>query len=104
MTVETAHDRKRNGLVAAFCAYTMWGFLPIYFKAVQQVPALEILAHRVIWAVPFGALIIAARRQWPEVRRAVLDRRTLGFLALAAVFIAINWLVYVLAVQRAQIF
>jgi chloramphenicol-sensitive protein RarD len=102
--VESAADRARNGLIAALCAYTMWGFLPIYFKAVQQVAALEILAHRVIWAVPFGALIIAARRQWPEVRRALTHRRTLLLLSLAAVFIAINWLVYVLAVQRAQIF
>jgi chloramphenicol-sensitive protein RarD len=68
------------------------------------VPPLEVLAHRIVWAVPFGAIIILARRQWPEVKRAVTHRRTLGLLALAAVFIAINWLVYITAVQRGQIF
>jgi len=68
------------------------------------VPALEVLAHRIVWAVPFGAVIIFARRQWPEVRRAVSHRRTLAMLGLAALFIAINWLVYISAVQRGQIF
>jgi chloramphenicol-sensitive protein RarD len=63
-----------------------------------------VLAHRVLWAVPFGALIIFARRQWPEVRRAFAHPRTLGSLALAAVFIAINWFVYIWAVQESQIF
>lgn len=101
---EAPEDRARNGIIAALCAYLMWGFLPIYFKAVQQVAALEILSHRVLWAIPFGALIIAMRRQWPEVRRALTHRRTLGLLTLAAIFIAINWLVFVWAVQQSQIF
>lgn len=100
-----SHERRtRDGVVTALVAYTSWGFLPIYFKWVETVPALEVLAHRIVWAVPFGALIIVARRQWPEVRRAVAHRRTLAMLGLAALFIAINWLVYISAVQRGQIF
>ena len=67
-------------------------------------PPFEVLVHRIVWAVPFGALIIMARRQWPEVRRAITHRRTLAWLALAAIFIALNWLVYIIAVQREQIF
>lgn len=102
--VEAPEDLARNGIIAALCAYLMWGFLPIYFKAVQQVAALEILSHRVLWAIPFGALIIALRRQWPEVRRALTHRRTLGLLTLAAMFIAVNWLVFVWAVQQSKIF
>jgi chloramphenicol-sensitive protein RarD len=101
---ESGADRARNGLITALLAYTIWGFLPIYFKLVEEVPSLEVLAHRILWAVPFGAFIILARRQWPEVRRAVTHRRTLAWLALAAVVIAINWLVYITAVQRGQIF
>jgi len=69
-----------------------------------MVPALEVLAHRIVWAVPFGGLIVLARRQWPEVRRAITHHRMLGWLALAAAVIAINWLVYITAVQRGQIF
>jgi chloramphenicol-sensitive protein RarD len=101
---ESAEARTRNGVLAGLAAFSMWGFLPIYFKILQDVAALEILAHRVIWAVPFGALIILWRRQWPEVRRALRHRATLGFLLLSALFIAVNWLVYVWAVQQSQIF
>lgn len=102
--VESAADRARNGVVAAFLAYTMWGFLPIYFKILEEVPALEMLIHRIVWGVPFGALIIIVRRQWPEVRQALAKPRTVGLLALAACFIAVNWLTYIIAVQTDHIF
>ena len=96
--------RTRDGLTAALTAYFLWGFFPIYFKLVVAVPALEVLAHRIVWAVPFGLVVILARRQWPEVRRAVANRRTLGWLTLAAVVIGVNWLVYIFAVQTEHIF
>ncbi|MDZ7643445.1 MAG: EamA family transporter RarD [Woeseiaceae bacterium] len=101
---ETPETRARNGVLAGLLAFGMWGFLPIYFKLLSHVPAVELLVHRVVWAVPFGALIIVARRQWPEVRRALVDMRTLGLLSLAAMFISINWLVYIWAVLNSQIF
>ena len=101
---ERDEDRARNGFLAALLAYTMWGFLPVYFVITAAVPSLEVLAHRVLWAVPFGAVIVHARRQWPEVRRALAERRTFAFLALSAVFIAINWLGYIIAVQTGNIF
>lgn len=102
--VESDADRTRNGVIAASIAYTIWGFLPIYLKVVEAVPSLEVLTHRIVWAVPFGAMIIIARRQWPEVREAMTKPRTVGLLALAACFIAVNWLVYIIAVQTDQIF
>ncbi len=101
---ETDEERVRNGMLSAFLAFSLWGVLPIYFKVVQTVPALEVLAHRIIWAVPFGALIVAARKQWPEVRRVIGDRRTLGLLTVTAAIIALNWLIYIYAVQQEQIF
>lgn len=102
--VESAAERTRDGVVTALLAYTMWGFLPIYFKFVETVPALEVLVHRIVWAVPFGVLIILARRQWSEVTQALRIPRTLGFLALSACLITMNWLVYIIAVQGHQIF
>lgn len=102
--VESPEVRSRNGVIAALLAFGMWGFLPIYFKVLQDVAATEILLHRVIWAVPFGGLIIWSRHQWPEVRSAFRNRETFGFLLLSALFIAVNWLVYVWAVQNEQIF
>lgn len=101
---ESPEEQARNGLIAALLAYLSWGLMPIYFKYVQTVPALEILAHRVVWAIPFGALIIVARRQWHEVLRALADKRTLLFLLLSASLIAVNWFLYIVAVQKAQVF
>jgi len=94
----------RDGLIAAFLAYIMWGVLPVYFKVVGDVSALEVLVHRIVWAVPFGALIIFARRQWPEVKRALSHKGMFWLLALAAVLIAVNWFVYIWAVQTDRIF
>ena len=82
----------------------MWGVLPVYFKAVETVPAIEILLHRVIWAVPFGALIIFARKQWPDVKRALTHREMLLWLVASAILIAINWYIYIVAVQTGRIF
>ena len=57
-----------------------------------------------IWAVPFGALIILLRKQWPEVRLAFATPRVLFWLFMAALFIAVNWYVYIFAVQREQVY
>lgn len=101
---ESDDERYRAGVVSALLAYLLWGVLPVYFKFVDDIPALEVLMHRIAWSVPFGLAIILARKQLPEVKRAFANRRTFGFLALAACLIAVNWLVYILAVQREQIF
>jgi len=101
---ESEEERIRNGLISAFLAYLLWGVLPIYFRYVQDVATLEVLAHRIIWAVPFGAIILLVRKQWSEVRQALIDRRTLLLLTATATLIAFNWLVYIYAVQQEQIF
>jgi chloramphenicol-sensitive protein RarD len=99
-----ARDDTRDGFIAALICYLIWGLLPIYFVFVSAVAPLEVLLHRIVWAVPFGALIIFSRRQWPEVRRALTHGAMLSWLAVAAMFIAINWYVYIYAIQNNQIF
>ena len=94
----------REGVMAGLAAYLMWGFLPVYFKIVGDVAPTEVLAHRIIWAVPFGALILVARRQWPEVGRALTHRSMLGWLSISTLFIAMNWFVYIWAIQDGRIF
>ena len=104
MVPTEARDDTRDGFIAALICYLIWGLLPIYFVFVSAVAPLEVLLHRIVWAVPFGALIIFSRRQWPEVRRALTHRAMLSWLAVAAMFIAINWYVYIYAIQNNQIF
>jgi len=92
------------GLLAGIAAYVIWGVFPVYFKITESVPPLEILAHRVAWSVPFGAAIILLRRQWPDVWRVLTSWRTLALLSFSAILIALNWGLYIWAVQNDQIF
>ncbi len=101
---EAARDDARDGVVAGLVAYSLWGVLPVYFKILGSVPAAEVMLHRIVWAVPFGALIVHLRRQWPEVRRAVTHKAMLLWLATSALFIAVNWFVYIYAVQQNEVF
>lgn len=94
----------RDGLIAGLVAYVIWGILPIYFKIIGAVDPLEVLTHRVIWAIPFGAIILTARRQWPEIRRALGHQRMMGWLSLSALLIALNWFAYIWAIQDGRIF
>jgi chloramphenicol-sensitive protein RarD len=102
--LETPEKQARDGLISALIAYVLWGFLPLYFILVRDVGSFEVLAHRVMWAVPFGALIIHFRGQWPEVKMALLHPTMRLYLCVSAVLIAGNWLAYIWAVQREQIF
>ena len=103
MNKPTEHYPARAGLFAGIIAYVMWGFFPVYFKITSDTSPMEILAHRVVWATPFAALIILFRKQWPQVRQALANKKTLGALTLAALFIAFNWGLYIWAVQKNQI-
>ena len=99
-----ANDSARTGVLAAVAAYTCWGFFPLYFLALREVSAYELLADRILFAVPFGALIVWGRGQGPAVLAGLRDRRVLGALLLSSGVIALNWLVYILAVQNGAIF
>lgn len=101
---ETIEQRTRQGIIAGLAAYVMWGLFPIYFKVMSDVSPLEMLSHRIVWSLPFGALIIWVRHQWPEVKRALTHGRTLGFLLMSALVITVNWLTYIYAVQSGNIF
>lgn len=104
MTKDQAGTDVRDGIIAGLIAYSLWGILPVYFKLVGTVAPAEVLVHRILWAVPFGALIIHFRRQWPEVRRAITHKVMLSWLGMAALCIAANWYIYIVAVQQGQIF
>lgn len=97
-------DDLRLGLMAGIMAYTFWGAFPIYFKITEAVGPVEILAHRIVWSLPFALILIAMRRQWAELKRAIKIPKLLALLSLAAIALSINWGVYIWAVQNEQIF
>ncbi|MBU0640167.1 MAG: EamA family transporter RarD [Planctomycetes bacterium] len=94
------HGTARLGVVCGIAAYGLWGAFPIYFKAVKSVPALEVLAHRIVWSLAFLLLLVLARHRWANLVGAVRCRRTLLTLATTTLLIAGNWLVFIWAVAH----
>ena len=97
------HPGSNRGFLLGLAAYTLWGVLPLYFKAVAAVPAIDIVAHRILWSLPFLALLIVIGKGWPKVRSAIADRRALAMLSLTALLIGGNWLLYTYAVTSGHI-
>ncbi len=94
----------RTGLGAALTAYLIWGFLPLYLILVKSVPPFEFVGWRIIFTLPLCLAIVLFRKQVPEVRAALADRKSLRWLALSATLIAVNWVVYVWAIQTGHVY
>lgn len=77
--------------------------MPVFFRQMSTVPALEIIAHRVIWAVPLLIAIMAVRRQLGEYKTVLSQWPLLRWMIASSLLISINWLVYVWAVNNGQI-
>jgi chloramphenicol-sensitive protein RarD len=99
----TAPKSSGQGFAYGLAAYALWGILPIYFKSFREVPAVDIVAHRVLWSLPFLAVIIALARGWDKVRDVFGQPKTLGVLTITALLIGGNWLLYVYAVTSGHI-
>lgn len=99
----TAIDPARLGLVYGLLAYGLWGVLPIYFKLLGDAGAIDIVAHRIAWSLPFLLALLAVTRGWNQIRAGIASPRTLRTLLASAVLIAINWLLYVYAVTSGHI-
>jgi chloramphenicol-sensitive protein RarD len=99
----TASEPRWVGGVYATAAFGTWGLAPLYWRAVRDVPGLELVAHRIVWSVPFLLLLVAARRRLRDVAAALRDRRHVLVLAGTAVLVAANWLVFVLAIQAGRV-
>lgn len=81
----------------------MWGFIPLYFRAVASVPPLIILCHRIFWSALFLGLVLSVRAEWKPIWPVLRSRRNLLFLSAGAVLIALNWLIFIYAVATHQL-
>lgn len=93
------HDENRRGMIFGFLAYGSWGVLPIYFRALDAASPLEILAQRILWAAVFCLLIWGWRRDLGWITGIVKRPRKMLLLTLAAYILALNWGVYIFAVD-----
>lgn len=96
------NEDSPKGLALAIAAYLMWGFLPLYMKALAAVPVLEVLAHRVVWSVPVAGAILVWLGRTADLRTALRSPRMIGMAALTAGLISVNWAIYVWSIQSGQ--
>lgn len=95
----TKNEDSLKGFAFALAAYFMWGFLPLYMKAMTHIPTVEVLAHRVIWSVPVALAILAWLGRTADLKAALRTPRMLGMAVLTAALISVNWGIYVWAIQ-----
>ena len=92
----------RFGFLCALGCYTIWGGLPLYFRALGHIGPSEMLAHRIIWSVPTGLILIVLARNWRDLRAAMSPKHLL-WLSISALLIGLNWMVYIWAVSQERV-
>lgn len=92
----------RLGFLCCLGCYTIWGCLPLYFRVLDHISPMEMLAHRIIWSVPTGLILIVIARNWAQLR-AALTRQHVMWLSISALLIGMNWLVYIWAVSQERV-
>lgn len=98
-TTAEADRTARRGFTLALFAYLLWGIMPFYMKAVQHLPLMEIIAHRIVWSLPIAAAVLVWMGRTADFKVAVRTPRMLAMAALTATVITINWSIYVWAIS-----
>ncbi|HEU0294787.1 MAG TPA: EamA family transporter RarD [Anaerolineales bacterium] len=88
-----------KGILNAIVVYLLWGVFPIYWKFLHDVPALQVIGHRIGWSFVLLLVYILLTRQWTDFRSAAFDWKTMGIYSVAAILLSINWLIYVWGVN-----
>jgi chloramphenicol-sensitive protein RarD len=89
-----------SGIWYAMAAYVAWGLLPLYWKQVEDIPAGQLIGHRIVWSFVMLTAVIAASHQWHGLRAAISRPQVARLYGLAAALITVNWFVYVWAVNH----
>ena len=94
-----------TGFWSGVAAYTIWGLVPLYWKLLKHVPAIQVLGHRIVWSLVVLVVLVAVLRRGGRRPRdgrtalASVSRRVVGLYAIAAALIAVNWFLYIYAVN-----
>jgi chloramphenicol-sensitive protein RarD len=102
--MQTSDPKPHGGLPLAFGAYLIWGFLPLYLRFVHWVPPFEFVGWRIIFTLPLCVLFLLWRRETGKVWAALRQPQTLALLTLSSLLIAVNWVVYIIAIQSGHVF
>lgn len=93
----------RNGILCAGLAFFLWGIFPLYFHALKEIPAIQIMGHRIVWSVLFLAIVLTLRQQWKWLPALRQQPRVVASFALSAVLLSANWFLYIWAVNSGHV-
>lgn len=93
-------SQEVQGYIYAILAFIQWGLFPIYFKLINTVPPIEVLAHRIIWSVILLLLILALTQQMRALKQLIFTKNAFLSLSLSAFLISSNWLIYIWAISH----
>lgn len=96
-------QEDRSGFIAGIAAFGTWGLIPVYWKLLSNLPAIEILAHRFVWTTGFLVGLLSWQQRWPEVREAVRSRRALFCCLASGIAISVNWFCFIWAVNVGRV-
>jgi len=99
--VTEAKERPTSlaGILSGILAYTIWGLLPLYWKILDHIPAVEILAHRIFWSFVFTSIVLLATGGWSKLTAVLAERKKLMFAFLCGFIISLNWGTYIYAIN-----
>ena len=90
----------RGGIISAISAYAMWGVAPLYFKLIDHINADEILVHRVVWSTVLLMLVVLLTKRWRYFVETITQPKVVLRLTISATFLAVNWFMFIWAVNN----
>jgi chloramphenicol-sensitive protein RarD len=99
----TGSPPSREGILYALGAFSFWGLVPIYFKALSHIPPFELLCHRILWSVPVAAAILFLGGQWSHLKEALGRRSVRMTLLVTSALVGANWFLFIYAVSTDRI-
>jgi len=90
---------SKKGLYYGIAAYSMWGFFPLFWRLLDNIPAIEILVNRIIWSLVFLLLLLAWQKKWAWLQLLRSHHQTVRIIIAAAGLLAVNWFIYIWAVN-----
>lgn len=97
---QSQKSRTTIGYISALCSSLIWGFSPIYFKALADVPPMEILMHRMVWSFLLLLILLFVLRRWRRWLALIGSRRIMPIFIATALLVAGNWFIYIWAVTN----
>ncbi len=97
------NDSYGKGLLNGFLAFTLWGFLPLYWKLLKAIPAVQIFSHRILWSFVLLVVLVTFKHRFEDLKVILKDRKTMVYVGLCAFFISCNWYLYIWAVNAGYV-